>query len=73
MATLGEKRIRVAFNPSKDDDVSDVKATCADLLDSMQQIMESAQNPEVKRLIALGHTAIEEAAMWYVKALTAER
>ena len=72
MATLGEKRIRTDFNPSNNDDVSTLKANCAFIINSMHPCMEDADNKEVRRLVALGHTAIEEAAMWYVKALTAK-
>ena len=72
MKTLGEQRIRTTFNPSGLDDVERVKQKCALIIDSMQDMIGPDTPGEVRRLIALGHTSIEYAAMNYVKALTHE-
>lgn len=72
--TLGESRVRVDFNPSKDDAVSDIKRKTAhliDVLDNEKYRSENAASAEKARLLALAQTAYEEAAMWAVKALTA--
>ena len=73
--TLGEKRVRVAFNPSKEDYVNDIKVAAAALIDLIDR---AANKPkwsdetlnEWRRLKALAVTAAEEAAMWAVKAAT---
>lgn len=81
--SLGTDRVRVDFNPSDDTEVNVIKMGCAGLIDDMEDIKsrlldqlrthESTAEgaPEIMRLIALGHTAIEQASMWYVKAITA--
>lgn len=75
MSTLGEKRVRVDFNVSKDDYVSEIKQKAAELIN----LIDSAANkPEWNdetlkewfRLKALALTAFEEGAMWAVKAAT---
>ena len=78
--TLGDLRIRVSHNPSGQGDVDHLKQSFANLIDRMQRVSEVSKcrcgsihnGGEVRRLVALGHTAAEEAAMWYVKALTAD-
>ena len=75
MSTLGEKRVRVDFNVSKDAYVSEIKQKAAELIN----LIDSAANkPEWNdetlkewfRLKALALTAFEEGAMWAVKAAT---
>lgn len=73
--TLGEKRIRTEFNPSKEGYVDQIKQKSAELIDLVNQ---AANKPawddetlgEWKRLKSLAMTAYEEAAMWAVKAAT---
>jgi hypothetical protein len=71
--TKGESRVRVTFNPSGNQDVDEIKAVAAALIDRCGSVNlpkdEEKQN-EQKRLIALAQTAAEEAAMWGVKAAT---
>lgn len=75
--TKGEYRVGITFNPSKDDTVMCIKRAAADLIDLIDLIgMDGvapgalAANPEVRRLKALAQTAIEDGAMWAVKAAT---
>ncbi len=75
--TKGEYRVGIAFNPSNDDMVGQIKRKAADLIDMIEMVgMEGvapggvAKNPEVVRLKALAQTEIESAAMWAVKAAT---
>lgn len=83
--TKGEYRVGIAFNPSADDKVAKIKRAAADLMDLIdtiplpdwpdelshdEEIRISAQEDEVLRLKALAQTAIEEGAMWAVKAAT---
>jgi hypothetical protein len=72
--TIGEDRVRVKFNPSLQDDVNRIKQSTAVMIDLIEQVKLSAQikggHSEVIRLCALAQTALEESAMWAVKALT---
>lgn len=82
--TLGEKRVRIEFNPGKNDVVSQIKQKSAELINLLQAIKNDEasktyeQSPEAMkelsgerfRIIALAQTAYEEAAMWAVKAAT---
>ena len=70
--TLGEKRIRTGFNPSGQEETAAVKKIAADLIDRMEANTPSYADGETRRLLSLGHTAMEEAAIWYVKVLTSE-
>ena len=66
MKTIGEERVRVDFNPSKDDIVSLIKQKSAELI----KLCEELKAKEL-RLADLAQTSYEEAAMWAVKAATA--
>ena len=68
MATIGGERVRIAFNPSTENVVDEIKAKTAELIDLVEEI-----KPKDPRLAALAQTAYEEAAMWAVKCATAER
>jgi hypothetical protein len=64
--TLGEKRVRAAFNPDKNSEVDLIKQKTAELIDLCETF-----KPKDPRLAACAQTAYEEAAMWAVKAATA--
>ncbi len=82
--TLGEKRVRISFNPSENDTVSQIKQKSAELINMLEAVKNDevsktyektpetlqAVSGEKLRLIALAQTAFEEAAMWGVKAVT---
>lgn len=79
MQTKGEYRVGITFNPGNDDKVAAIKAQAALLIDMVEEAcqLESAdgtrkchQEAEKHRLKALAQTAIEEGAMWAVKAVT---
>jgi hypothetical protein len=63
--TVGEKRVRAAFNPSNNDLVSEIKSKAADLINLCEGLKDL--DP---RLTALAQTAFEEGSMWAVKAAT---
>ncbi len=65
--TLGEKRVRKAFNPGDSDAVGTIKAQTAQLIDVCEVLKTAGKDP---RLVALAQTAYEQAAMWAVKAAT---
>lgn len=76
MPTLGERRVRTEFNPSKDSAVDQIKQKTAELIDLCSRLPgpekdkgESAY-AEFRRLMALAQTHYEDAAMWAVKAAT---
>lgn len=68
--TLGQKRVQLTFNPNQNHDVERIKRYTAELIDEMDQVLRTVQDPEIKRLAATAMTAYEEAAMWAVKAVT---
>lgn len=68
--TLGEERVRLNFNPSADNLVSQIKLHSANLIDRCNVNSFTTDDPEAKRLWSLAMTAYEEAAMWAVKAAT---
>lgn len=69
MMTKGEYRVGINFNPSADDTVGRIKSMAAQMIDFIDGIpVEDVA--ERARLKALAQTAIEEAAMWAVKAAT---
>lgn len=72
--TIGENRIRVEFNPNKDEIVSFLKQEFAELINKLEDQRNAVPmretNPEKQRLISIAQTAIEEAAMWAVKSVT---
>ena len=71
--TKGEYRVGISFNPSGDDTVGRIKRAAADLIDLIEGVpsdRESEAGNERGRLKALAQTAIEDGAMWAVKAAT---
>ena len=74
--TLGQARVRVAFNTGNSDAVSEIKVAAAELIDIINSLPEpdsvnTAESNEFLRVKELAMTAIEEGAMWGVKAATA--
>lgn len=71
--TLGELRVLYDFNPSGEGVVYDIKRHTSAMIDFMEKVREAHKgDPEASRLCSLAQTAYEEAAMWAVKAATAE-
>lgn len=68
MPTLGEQRVRVAFNPSNTDAVSLIKQKTAELID----LCENFRGQDF-RCTEIAQTSFENAAMWAVKAATASK
>ncbi len=64
--SIGEKRVRVFFNPSNDSLVDQIKQKSAELINLVEQVKE--KDP---RLASLAQTSFEEGAMWAVKCATA--
>lgn len=85
--TLGQRRIRVDFNPSNNDAVHIVKTKMAEIIDQLAASLpaedlaktnldrldeEGVAFVEKCRLTTVAQEAVEEACMWVVKALTAQ-
>lgn len=68
--SLGEKRVRIEFNPSGVGNVNFIKEKSAELINVLEALKEQGDSGEKIRLISLAQTAIEEGAMWGVKAAT---
>lgn len=71
--TKGEYRVGINFNPSARDTVGRIKSMAAamiDMIDGLPADHETEAGNERGRLKALAMTAIEEGAMWAVKAAT---
>lgn len=65
--TLGERRVNVDFNVTKNDIVHQIKVKTAELLDLCESMRED-KNGDAQRAISIAQTNYEDAAMWAVKA-----
>lgn len=65
--TIGEQRIRTEFNPSADGIVDQIKQKSAELINLCEELKSKDA-----RLASLAQTDYENAAMWAVKAATAQ-
>lgn len=70
MKTIGEKRVGVEFNPSKNETVDLIKQKGAELINLIHSIEPTDKsNPgECRRAQALAMTEVENGLMWAVKA-----
>lgn len=68
--TFGEKAVGLSFNPSNDDAVAKCKAEFAAVIDRMNDLRNSTDNAEVKRMASIAITEAQTAQMWAVKAIT---
>lgn len=68
--TFGQKAVGLNFNPSGDDAVGQVKQTFANAIDQMNDLRNSTESSEVKRMCSVGITEAQTAQMWAVKAIT---
>lgn len=74
--SLGEARVRVDFNVTENSVVNELKLLAAQFINTISAIEDGTNrldSKEVIRLKALAMTAVEEAAMWAVKAETSTR
>lgn len=73
--TLGQRRVRLNFNPSKIDTVHEIKVKAAELIDLIDGIQPleadlGANASDFHRCKAKAMTDVETAAMFAVKAAT---
>lgn len=79
--TKGQYRVGTTFNPSAAGIVDEIKNKAAELIDLIETIPATnrddagaaERSAEVGRAKALAQTAIEDGAMWAVKAATKPR
>ncbi len=71
--SLGARRVRASFNPSKSSAVDMLKSTAAKFIDQCEALKANGvpEATEINRCLALAMTHAEDAAMWAVKAATA--
>ena len=74
--TLGQKRVRVSFNPNANKAVESVKQVFANQIDALQKLKDDASlgHPEYgeqMRSIAIAQSLCEDACEKVVKAITA--
>ena len=68
--TFGEKAVGLTFNPSNDDAVAQCKQEFAAVIDRMNNLRNSTDNSEMKRMASVAITEAQTAQMWAVKAIT---
>jgi len=71
MKTLGESRVKIDFNTTKDTLVDEIKKKSAELIDlceTMRDFNIDMSSQEKMRVISLAQTGYEDACMWAVKA-----
>lgn len=68
--SFGEKAVGITFNPSGDLAVNACKAGFAKVIDQMNDLRNSTDNAEIKRMASVAITEAQTAQMWAVKAIT---
>lgn len=78
--TIGEKRVRLDFNPSTKNEIYEVKKEFANIIDILEsfkikgedilKVKDTDKAFITNRTINIAQDSIEQAAMWTVKALT---
>lgn len=68
--SFGQKAVGLSFNPSNNSDVQTFKEQAAVFIDSCNNLRNSVQDGEVKRMLSVAITEAQTAQMWAVKAAT---
>ena len=68
--TYGEKAVGLTFNPSGDSAVQACKSAFAVVINQMNDLRDSTENTEIKRMASVAITEAQTAQMWAVKAIT---
>jgi hypothetical protein len=68
--SYGQKAVGMTFNPGGHEQVNAIKSKCADIIDYVNDIRNSSEDPEVKRMCSIAITDLQSAQMWAVKAAT---
>ena len=70
MATEGEIRVGLQFNPSGHRDVYNIKLVASKMIDDVLDYATDHDDPHIKRWCAESATCFETGTMYLVKALT---
>lgn len=68
--TFGQKAVGLSFNPGNDGKVGLVKQQFADIIDNLNDLRNTSESLEVKRMCSVAITEAQTAQMWAVKAIT---
>jgi hypothetical protein len=68
--SFGARAVGIAFNPSGDENVAQLKLFAASFIDLCNDLREATTDPEVKRMYSVAITEAQTAQMWGVKAAT---
>lgn len=68
--TYGEMAVGLPFNPSDTDSVYYCKRDFARIIDHINEMRESTDVQEIKRMCSIAITELQTAQMWTVKAIT---
>lgn len=68
--TFGEKAVGLTFNPSNSPEVDACKRGFAAVIDQMNDLRNTSEIPEVKRMASVAITEAQTAQMLAVKAIT---
>lgn len=73
-ATFGEKAVGLTFNPSSGTEIGDhvqtIKQECAAAIDTLNNLRNTTDDGEKKRMYSVAITELQTAQMWGVKAVT---
>lgn len=68
--TFGQKAVGIKFNPSNLSEVDKCKQLYADIIDQMNDLLNTTTDGQVRRLCSVAITEAQGAQMWAVKAIT---
>lgn len=68
--TFGEKAVGINFNAMDNKEVAELKRFYASIIDRLNDLRNSTESGEVKRLTSVAITEAQTAQMWAVKAVT---
>lgn len=68
--SFGEKAVGLEFNPSGDERVTNLKRRAAEFINECDNLRQTSDDPEVKRMASVAITEAQTAQMWAVKAAT---
>lgn len=68
--TFGQKAVGITFNPGNSDNVTEAKKLYSYVIDMLDGLRNTTDNPEVKRMCSVAITEAQTSQMWAVKAIT---
>lgn len=72
--SFGQRAVGLTFNPSSGTEIGDhvqtIKQQCAEVIDTLNNLRNSTQDGEQKRMYSVAITEAQTAQMWAVKAVT---